>query len=667
MPFTSLTAAWKENAQYQTIKTKLFPGSVQLLVGLTGLPRAVWTAALYEDIKAPVLVVTSNPEAARTFYENLVALKSDNQVYYFPPVELLPYEVHARNAEIEKQRISCLTRLSQKAPVLVVAPLQSLMRKTTPPGVFSKFVLTLSIGQCVNLSQLVSTLINIGYTKEYMVEVPGTFSIRGGIIDIFPYTEEYPLRIEFFDDEIDSIRSFDIATQRSLQEKQEASLPPARELPADPETLFKAGEKLARELEKVSRSYSVMKRGYMREFFSPYIEQMREGIWNGGMEQFLCHFYLDAVSPVEYLSDRGLVILDEPDRITQEAETILAENHSLYFDLLEDGKILPSFAENFQTEAKYKEALAKRPLLLFSHLPENGGFDLTNKYSIPTRELPSYKGNFSRLKEDLKFYRQQGYRVLVSASSSIRVNKMKELLSDLGAESVEVVHAGFPRGFECGMIKMLLFSETDILGQGIHAKSRRRSRKGEKIATFLDLKEGDYVVHVNHGIGRYLGVKRLQIGDNQRDYLYIQYSGEDKLYVPTDQVDLIQKYIGDEGRAPKLYKLGGNEWNRVKNKVRHSVQDMAKELLALYAAREAVRGHAFSSDTVWQQEFEDAFPFPETPDQLRAVEEIKKDMERQKPMDRLLCGDVGYGKTEVALRAAFKAIMDGKQVALLVP
>ncbi|MDD2497243.1 MAG: CarD family transcriptional regulator, partial [Desulfitobacteriaceae bacterium] len=650
MPLTPITVPWKEITEYQKIKSKLFPGSVQLLVGLSGLPRAAWTAALYEEIKSPVMVVTSTPEAARIFYENLAAVKPGDQVLYFPSLELLPYEVRARNTEIERHRISTLTKLSQKEPVLVVAPLQSLMRKTIPPNVFFKFTLTLTVGRRVNLSQLTSTLINMGYTKEYMVEVPGTFSTRGGIIDIFPYTEEYPFRIELFDDEIDSIRNFDLANQRSLHEKQTAMITPARELPAEPETLIKAGETLSQELEKVLPSYSGMKRRHLRDSFSPYIEQMREGLWNGGMEQFLLHIYPDAASPLEYLFDQGLVILDEPDRITQEAETVLAENHSLYFDLLVDGKILPSFAENFLTKATYKETLVKSPMLLFSHLPEDGGFDLTNKYFIPTRELPSYKGNFPRLKEDLKFYLEKGYRVVVSASSSIRVNKMKELLSDLGAERAEVIHAGFSRGFECAAIKMLLFSETDILGQTIQTKSRRRSRKGEKIATFLDLKERDYVVHVNHGIGRYLGVKRLQIGDAQRDYLYIQYSGEDKLYVPTDQVDLIQKYIGDEGHAPKLYKLGGNEWNRVKNKVRHSVQDMAKELLALYAAREAVRGHAFSPDTVWQQECEDAFPYPETPDQLRAVEEIKKDMERQKPMDRLLCGDVGYGKTEVALR-----------------
>ncbi|MEL7568112.1 MAG: transcription-repair coupling factor, partial [Dehalobacterium sp.] len=398
-----------------------------------------------------------------------------------------------------------------------------------------------------------------------------------------------------------------------------------------------------------------------------YLEQMEQGIWTLGMEQFLTHFYTDAGGLADYLPRDGLVIIHEPDMVRKNIEAAGKEINSWYYELLEEGKILPSFGNNFLDYDQFSAMIQAHPFLLLAHLPENAGLPVRTQYSILTRDVPSYKGQLSRLAEDLKYYKQQKYKIIISASSEIRKEKLQELMLEMDIEGVEIIDAALSRGFDSPAVKMLLLSETDVLGQNIHAKSRRPMRKGEKIATFLDLKVGDYVVHVNHGIGRYLGVIRLDIGESHRDYLHIQYAGEDKLYVPTDQVDLIQKYVGSDGHAPKVYKLGGTEWNRVKAKVRTSVQDMAKELLVLYAAREALKGHAFSPDTVWQKEFEDAFPFPETQDQLRAVEEIKRDMEKVKPMDRLLCGDVGYGKTEVALRAAFKSVMDGKQVAVLVP
>ncbi|ATW26988.1 transcription-repair coupling factor [Candidatus Formimonas warabiya] len=664
---SQLVWPWKEIRQYRQLKENLRPGAGHLVVGLTDLPRSCWTVALEEDVHVPILVITSSAEAAKKTYADLVSLAPQKQVFFFPHVELLPYEVYARNLEIGAQRITALHKMAGQEPVVVVTSVEALIRRTVSRETFNAHTLTLATGSRIDILQLSVLFINMGYSKENLVEIPGTFSIRGGIIDVYPFTENHPVRVELFDDEIESIRFFDPDTQRSLEEIGQVILPPARELPANSELLISAGRRLEQELTRVLPSYSGAAKRNLREKFSFYVEQMSQGIWMDGMEQFLLYFYPKAGSVLNYLPPTGLVIVHEPDSVRQTVEKMRKQMDSWYYDLLEEGKILPSFGQNFLDFAELKEVITGYPFVLLAQLPETAGLPVQDKHDLISRELPSYKGQMHLLAEDLKYYQQQKYHILFSASSSVRKEKLKELSQELGMEGIEIIDAALSRGFESPVTKMLVLSETDILGQTTHAKARRPLRKGEKIATFLDLKVGDYVVHVNHGIGRYLGVVRLDIGDAQRDYFDIRYAGEDKLYVPTDQVDLIQKYVGADGQTPKVYKLGGTEWNRVKTKVRNSVQDMAKELLALYAAREAVKGHGFSTDTVWQKEFEDAFPYPETPDQLRAVEEIKKDMENSKPMERLLCGDVGYGKTEVALRAAFKAVMDGKQVAVLVP
>lgn len=667
MVLSKLIKPWKQTVEYQNIKNALAEKTVQLVVGLTDLPRSCWSVGLKDDLESPMMVVTATSDDAKKLYANMITLLSEEEVIYYPELQLLPYEVSAQNMELIIQRISAMAKLHQGQPVIVITPVEALVRKVIPPNVFGEYIFNLKTGQNVDVAALAGKLVQMGYVREELVEVPGTFSIRGGIIDVFPLTEKMPLRIELFDDEIESIRSFEPGSQRSKEEMGRVQIIPAREILVDQEVMLRARASLEKEVANVLTSLSDMSKKGLNNKMASYLEHMTQGMWTGGMEQFLQHFYPESQSILEYLPPKASVILHEPDKAFQTIENITKERESLYYDLLNAGQVLPSFAPNFLTSKDLKELLPRKSLLLFAYLPERAGLPVKYEHHIITRDLPSYKGQANRLAEDLKYYRQQGYRIMLSASSSLRLDKMKELMRELGIEGMEIINLAFPKGFESNTLKLVVFSETEILGQEIHRKSRRIFREGEKISTFLDLKVGDLVVHVNHGIGRYLGVERLDIGGVYRDYLHIQYAGDDKLYVPSDQIDLIQKYVGSEGRTPKLYKLGGTEWNRVKNKVRHSVQDMAKELLELYAAREAIKGYAFTSDTVWQREFEDEFPYPETQDQLRSIEQIKKDMEKVRPMDRLLCGDVGYGKTEVALRAAFKAVMDGKQVAVLVP
>ncbi|MCR6545342.1 transcription-repair coupling factor [Dehalobacterium formicoaceticum] len=667
MTLAQIVEIWKGKHPYDQVRKELRPGVGQLVVGLTDLPRSCWAAALAEDTGDPMLIIAPTVESAKTTYHDLTSLLPEAKVFYFPHLDLLPYEVYARNVEITAQRITVLTKLARQEAVIVVASVESLGKKLVAPATIMAYSISLAVGQEMDTRELTQKLVGMGYTKEDLVEVPGTFSVRGGIIDVFPMTENLPYRVEFFDDEIESLRHFHPDTQRSLEEKGEIWISPAHEFPAREDLLMETGAKVSQELSGILSSYSGAAKKNIKDHFSPLIEGLEQGIWSQGMEQFIPYLYPEINGLADYLPPGGLILIHEPDLVRENMEKIIQEFNSWYYDLLEEGKILPSFAQNFLDYEHFTEMIQAHPYLLLAHLPETAGLPIKYQNEAITRDLPNYRGQIQRLAEDLKYYQREKYRIVLSASSQIRKEKLRELMKEIDLYGVEIVDGALSRGFDSPDLKLVVLSETDVLEQNLHAKNRRPMRKGEQIASFLDLKVGDYVVHVNHGIGRYMGVERLEIGDAERDYLLLQYAGADKLYVPTDQVDLIQKYVGNEGQAPKVYKLGGTEWNRVKAKVRSSVQDIAKELLDLYAAREAVQGYAFSPDTVWQKEFEDAFPFPETEDQLKAVQEIKNDMEKSKPMDRLLCGDVGYGKTEVALRAAFKAVMDGKQVAVLVP
>ncbi|NLF80804.1 MAG: transcription-repair coupling factor, partial [Clostridia bacterium] len=361
-------------------------------------------------------------------------------------------------------------------------------------------------------------------------------------------------------------------------------------------------------------------------------------------------------------------LLSEPQYIRQTSLDQKDERNSRYFDLLESGRILPSFYDNFLDYEELRDRFLCQRLLLLCQLSlQTGDISPQIELSLASHELPAYAHDPEGFARDMRDYLHRGYRVNISASSELRLQRAREIVTELGLAGINVMQADWSGGFVSPALKTALVTEKELFAKEGRKKHRRTYKGGERIDNFLDLRSGDYVVHIYQGIGQFMGVERLTIGEIERDYLLIRYGGEDRLYLPVDQLDLIQKYIGGEGNAPKLNRLGGAEWNRTKSKVRAAVQEMAGELLRLYAAREQVKGFAFSPDVPWQREFEDAFPFVETEDQLISAAEIKRDMESDQVMDRLLCGDVGYGKTEIALRAAFKAIMDMKQVAILVP
>ncbi len=661
-----ILSACRETEQYAWIRQALQRKQTAMLSGVTTTIKAAWAAALFEDSRQTMLIITSGEEEASRLYENIQPFLGEKAVL-FPVLELLPFEVYGHNIELTAARIHVLSRLSRGESLVVIASINAISRRLAPPGLFADCHLRLRKGDTWQLSELASVLSDMGYERQPLTEIPGSFSQRGSLVDVFPIDGEKPIRLEFFDDELESLRLFDPADQLSLGNLDSLFLPPGRELPVDAEARQRALACLQRETAKVLPALHGEDKKQLLSFTGQLTEYLEQGLWDNGLELLLSFFYEDAASLLEYVGE-GIILLDEPEQVQTEAEQQKEERHNRYSDLLQSGRLLPSFYDNFQTFPQLVAELHHFPLLLLGRLNIGiAGVTPLVKQELMVRELSSYAATPGVFAEDMRRFRQCGFRTLVSVSSELRRKRVEELLRENELPPVQLIEAGFTKGFESAALKLVLITEKDLFAREGKSKSRRVYKGGEKIANFLDLRVGDYVVHINQGIGQYKGVERLVIGDIGRDYLLIRYAGEDKLYLPVDQLDLIQKYVGSDGAPPKIYKLGGDQWQRAKSKARASVRDMAQELLTLYAQREQSTGHAFSADSVWQQEFEEDFPYEETPDQLQSLAEIKLDMESDKVMDRLLCGDVGYGKTEVALRAAFKAVMDGKQVAVLAP
>lgn len=659
----------------------------QLVIGTVGSQSAYYMAGLIQNTPGPVVVVTNNLAQAQSLVEDLKTLTTERLVLLFPALELLPYDVLAHSLDLAGQRMAALTALVQEQQPILVAPIDALMRRATPWTVFKENFWTVNLGEVLSLQQVPAQLVNQGYERVDLLEGPGQFAIRGGIIDVFPITGVDPIRIELFDDEVDSLRSFDIATQRSLENLRTALIPPVRELVFPKEDLGAILQRIKDDEQQAEKR--LQKAGFkeaipaLREKLEGISERLEQTGYFEGLELLFSYLYPEAMTILDYLPEQSLVLVEDVSRTKEMADHRTIEWAETHTELLRKGQVLPGQGKVVVDFEVLLQGLERHRSVFFNLLPKQPGFlRPQNIVNLMAKNIPTFMGKLDIFAQDLRQWRKRGYPILILAETDDRCQKILENLKDEKLDAYHVnnldkefragniiVHQGYlSAGFEQSLPKLVVITEKELFGQRKKGRGKVRPKSHGKMETFVaDLKEGDYVVHVNHGIGRYLGVQTMDIGGIQKDYLILQYAGEDKLYVPTEQVNLVQKYLGAEGARPKLYKLGGSEWTRVKNKVKESVKEMAEELIALYAAREARPGYVFSPDTVWQKEFEDSFTYEETPDQIRAIREIKQDMENRQPMERLLCGDVGYGKTEVAIRAAFKAIMDGKQVAVLVP
>lgn len=659
-----------------------------LLTGVDGSQKTVAIAALTQELHRCLVISYNNHQAYRVALD-LEEFCGSDRVVYFPSNELLPHE-EAFEPEVTAQRIETLGRILQAEPLVIVTCWEALQRRLISPAKFTEFTLPLAIGMEYTLSDLLGKLIKMGFERVEQVQAIGQFSQRGDLVDIFPLDREDPVRIEFFGDEIDSLRSFGVEDQLSKESLKKLVILPAREGLWHQVEFNNALDQIRADLDsqvsKLENSGKVNEAEALGNRFGEALERLSQGHQLPGADQFLPWVDSHLVTFFDYLPDCR-IILDEPVRGQDVYRGLEEETASIIGNFLEKGVILPREQEMLISLAELENRIWPRQpgshhpwsLSLLSKTPK--GSPPVHTVTLPFKSAPLFHSKLQLLAEELDHRQREGVTTILAVSNKEKARRLKEILREQGISSrlsqeaddvsgdalVRIRTADLESGFEWAPGRLLVLTEVEIYGRQKKRYPARFQQDGSKINSFTDLKPGDYVVHINHGIGRYMGLETLEIDGSHRDYLRLEYAGEDRLFVPTDQVNMLQKYIGVEDSPPKLNKLGGADWQKVKNRVKESIRDMAEELLDLYARREVAPGHTFALDTVWQHEFEESFFFEETPDQLRAIEEIKRDMESEKPMDRLVCGDVGYGKTEVAMRAAFKAIMDGKQVGVLVP
>ncbi len=664
--------------KFQNIKDSINKGYSVALNGLSDAQRHHLIHLLVSACGKKALYITSNDIQARKALGNFRDLFSEG-VYYFPFREKMLYDIEAKSHEQSFQRIDCLNRILNNNFTVIVLSCESLLDFFMPPGEFSSYMLNFKTGDTLILEQIVSRLINMGYDREEQVEGPGQFAVRGGILDLFPVQLKEPVRIELFDIEIDSIRTFDIITQRSIENLEEVDILPAKE--------FLLSGKQARETaERVSDEYTgfiskltdkELKETFQNNF-SQYIEKLGNVGNFAGIDKFIPYFYNSAYSIIKYLHSDILLFIEDVDRLKQRLGNTIEEHCHQCEILIEKGMILPGSYKMYFKPEDLPKHIEKHQCVYLNSLEDGACLtEVYRKYIIEGKNIDHYQGHLEKLKNDLRGWLKNGYLVTLLVSSEQRSEGILRFLTEdeICAASVYpsgdvpcvVVKQGqLANGFLYPEIKWVVVCESDI-NMGKKSRVSPQFKDSRKITVFTDLRKGDHVVHQTHGIGLYTGIESLEVEGVTREYLKVEYRDGGLLYIPTTQMDLIQKYIGTEGKTPRLNKLGGTEWTKEKNKVKESLRELAFGLIRLEAERTAREGFSFSSDTVWQQQFEECFLYEETKDQLRCTEEIKKDMESKNIMDRLLCGDVGYGKTEVSLRAVFKAAMDGKQSVFLVP
>ncbi|HOP61892.1 MAG TPA: transcription-repair coupling factor [Spirochaetota bacterium] len=636
----------------------------QTSFSVEGISRSSFPMILSAIFKSGIdrlLVISENIEQLNELYNDLTCFINEQYLFRFPPWETIPYEFMTPIEQTERERITALYRIISEEPAIVITTVDSLTRKIPAKDFFLKKGLTLSVNDEYPFDDIIGTLVQYGYTREAKVDAYGQFSVKGSIIDIYLPTGENPVRLDFFGDTLDSIREFDADTQVSYSGDDIGfiTIYPRREL-----ILF---NKEKRELcDLLRKKFSD----------SPEVPDEISGWLKGdedpekipGIEDYF-HEIMNSVSLLEYFSeDSGIILLEWPELTSKASKT--EKNYSDIYN------------------RKYKSFYAPAPDRLIDMQALDKGFEKGIKlqsltatagaYSLNMKSLQSFQGRIKNVREDIAWRISEGWRIIITTSFDGQARRIFDLFSEFKPDEnfdeynpdqpFNIILCPLSRGVELRETKTLILSDHDIFGKSYRKRKQFKKKGSRPIESFLELKPGDYVVHINHGIGIFKSIERMSAGGVERDFIHIQYDGDDKLYVSLDQISLVQKYIGIEGKKPRIDSLGRKSaWNRIREKVRESVEEIAKELIKIYSHRSALKGFRFPPDTQWQEEFESLFEFEETPDQLTAIEDVKDDMESDKPMDRLVCGDVGFGKTEVAIRASFKSVMAGKQVAILVP
>jgi transcription-repair coupling factor (superfamily II helicase) len=650
--------------------------------GLAPVHRAIVGAAVAQATERPAVFVCGDEREAHTLCGDLHALTGTE------PVLLLAREWQFRPNAVssrswEQSRLAALDAMARGKARTVVATVDGLMARTLPKKLLASSEIVLKAGGTADPAQLAERLVSAGYARCQQVEGVGQFALRGGILDVFSPLMEQPVRCEFFDDEIDSLGVFDPGTQRRVKNVKSARILPAAEvLPcfADGGAAGLADrlEKLAAKLAKRQKTETIT------EILREDSARLRSGAILGGADRYLAAIYPAVTSGVDYLPHDAVVFLCESGRLEERVKNTLLQIRQDTEALMEAGMLAGDCAKLTLSDAELYAALEEFPVVMEDSLPTSRlPLRPRGMLSLGAKQLSSYGGSLETACTDMEHYRNTGSSVLVLCGGEARAKNLEALLEERGipvtldltgaampaAKEVRITLGALSAGSEWPQLKLAVLTEGQLLATAKKRQKLKKETNRQKIQAYTDLTPGDLVVHVHHGIGRFTGIEKMPVDGVEKDYIKIDYAGGDCLYVPVTQLDLVSKYIGageENGRA-RLNKLGGTEWAKQKTKARAAVKDLAKGLIQLYAERARQPGYGFSPDSAWQQEFEDAFEYDETDDQLRAIAEIKEDMERPRPMERLLCGDVGYGKTEVALRAVMKCILDGKQAAILVP
>ena len=633
------------------------------------------------------LVITHNEVRAKELVEDLKLY--DHDVMYYPAKDFIFYSADVHGQAIVKERLKVIKRLLEKEPLTVVTTLDGGMDYCLPFERYQENRIHVAEEEILDLEEFKKNLVAIGYENTGQVQKEGEFSVRGGIIDVFPLTEECPYRIELWGDEVDGIRRIDVESQRSVENVSEIKIYPATEIFLEEDRILEGMHRMEEEMQTCVRRFEEEGKKEEASRLRQSVANFRETyeVYHGlvNLESYVSYFTKDVSSFFDYFKGEDVcVYLDEPARCIEKGEAVEYEFRESMVSRLEKGYILPGQMEVLFSLPVLLKKLSELPLLLMTALDMKvKEFNVRHKYNFQIQAAPSYNNNFSLLAKDILRLKKNGYRVLVLSASGTRAERLCQDLQDYEIPafySRDLSHELLPgevmigkgtlrKGFEYPNLRFVVMTEGDIFG-GVKKKRKKRVKRyeGAAIHSFNDLKIGDYVVHENHGLGIYEGIEKIEVDHITKDYLKVAYAGGSNLYIPATSLEVLQKYAGsDAAKVPKLNKLNSPEWKKTKTRVKGAVKEIAQELVDLYAKRQAKQGHAFEKDTVWQREFEEVFPYEETEDQLHAIEDTKKDMESIKAMDRLICGDVGYGKTEIAIRAAFKAVMDGKQVAVLVP
>ena len=664
--------------ELQTVRQQLTQPGRHLLTGVLGSAKTLILKSLFQQLKKPFLVVTDTLSHAQELAADLTNILDAEQVQLFPVEELVATEIATSSPDFQSQRVRALTALSQHKAKVVVTSASGLRRRLVPVKMWNQNQLTFKVGAELDLEKISHQLVQMGYQRQKLVDRPGDFAIRGSIIDIYSLNHELPVRIDLFDTEIDSIRFFEIGNQRSLENVDEISVMPATDMLQSPQ-IFTDGIRRLQDLEaQVEPALKNDQADELRRQLNAVTTMWKDQELLKEHRIFTQILYPEATSLLDYLED-GILVVDDYAKILEHADEI-EQNEQVWLDEKEELKpVLDQLQLGFKVRKLVREA--KMPTLFMSLFKKGiGRLKFASLTDLKVRPVQQFFSQMPLLQTEARRWNKQNQTVVLMIQDAERLTKISQTLDDFEIPNImtqsenlqrgilQIVRGSLQSGFEVPSAKLVVLTETELFAKATKKRAKRLTMENaERLKSYADLKEGDFVVHADHGVGRYLGIKTMEVDGKHQDYLTLEYQKGAKLYVPVNQLDRVQKYVSSDAKTPHLNKLGGSEWHKTKKRVASKIEDIADELVDLYAEREMKTGFAFPKDDAYQREFEDAFPYTETPDQLRSTSEIKHDMENSHPMDRLLIGDVGYGKTEVALRAAFKAVEAGKQVAFLVP